>query len=415
MSDPTLQQTSDPGPANSVYRAGAASGAGLIDPANRDEPANAGEEEEEIEIWTGSIKDGALQLGKYAVACKNGTASESELKNRRKTVLSFLSHLEMYLYSPEAPAWFIAAPIPIGIKARVNDLLDTYNEANWGIGEEEGSGGPDNANGGDGGAGSGNSPQGGGPADTTPTDTTIARRGASATTAAGASRGVSSARPPPANHPIWGVNGIMHGFVRVKPPQRDWSIRFNPAFQHLKRSAKVFGHNGLTPGDWWPSRMVAVFHGAHSQNVRGISGTAAQGAWSIVCSGRSVYSDLDRDDGHTLYYSADGSDKNTLRDRVAFESESTKALLKSIETKRPVRVLRSAGKENRHCPSVGVRYDGLYIVVKKHDRMNDKRGMYYSFELRRVANQPGLPLEQIERQVPSRTQIQQESRIKDWY
>ncbi|KAK4166978.1 E3 ubiquitin-protein ligase UHRF1 [Cladorrhinum sp. PSN259] len=386
--------------------------------ADQDEATKAAGPGEELLLWTGSIGEGVMQLTRLAVAYKNGSATAVELMNRRNAVASFLSYLEVEvtpspdwraslgrafnLYSPEGPENFRQAPIPEDIRGRVNDIHQTFVEANWGQGEgaDEVASSSEDTNPGEA---------------SSPTGSLIRRGSSTAANGDAQGQGVSIIRAPPANHPIWGHKGIMHGFVRVKPPRRGWSIRFNPALLHLKKPAKVFGHNGLTPGDWWPSRMVAVFHGAHGHNVQGISGTAGQGAWSIVCSGRSHYHKLDRDEGWRLFYSADGADKNTNKTAVVVQSESTKALLKSLETKVPVRVLRSAGKENRHCPSVGVRYDGLYVVVAKHDRRNDLGGMYYSFELHRVENQPGSPLEEIERRVPSGRQVYEESKIKEWY
>ena len=42
---------------------------------------------------------------------------------------------------------------------------------------------------------------------------------------------------------------------------------------------------------------------------------------------------------------------------------NTRLLITSHENKRPVRVLRSAKGDRRWSPSVGVRYDGLYLVT----------------------------------------------------
>ncbi|KAK4222816.1 PUA-like domain-containing protein [Podospora fimiseda] len=367
-----------------------------------------------IEIWNGSYEDGAKQLSMFALLCtKPDPQADRELfERRRKSVIAFLSHLEftdiavptalqnrlaraLKLYSPNPPlVKFLKAPIPEDIRTRVNDILEVFNERDWGNGN-----GLDNGNGAEG--------------STTPTTTTPAAGSRNRSENDGLS--TAFVDPPPPDHPIWGVKGIMYGFIRVKPPKNSYSIRFNPALQHIRRNAKVFGHNGLTPGDWLPSRMAATFHGAHDHNVKGICGTPSQGAWSIVVSGSSVYSNLDRDEGDKLFYSADGSDKNTDRQRVIFESDSTRALAKSLETQEFVRVLRSAGtkRENHHCPSVGVRYDGLYRVVNKHERCNDNLGKYWSFELHRVEEQRSL--EDIKKHVPTKEQIADEKKIKEWY
>lgn len=49
-------------------------------------------------------------------------------------------------------------------------------------------------------------------------------------------------------------------------------------------SAKVLGHNGLAPGDWFPFQLCAMRDGAHGESQAGISGSVIDGAWSIVVS-----------------------------------------------------------------------------------------------------------------------------------
>lgn len=76
------------------------------------------------------------------------------------------------------------------------------------------------------------------------------------------------ARPPPPEHPIWGTNGIMHGFIIQSSPHRKFNYVLDPRCESEKRPFKEFGHNGLTPGDWWPYQKVALFHGAHGHRWR---------------------------------------------------------------------------------------------------------------------------------------------------
>lgn len=63
----------------------------------------------------------------------------------------------------------------------------------------------------------------------------------------------------------------------------------NPRYE--KRQAKVPGHNGLTPGDWYPLQRCALAKGAHGQSMAGISGSADYGAYSIVVAG--TYKEVD--------------------------------------------------------------------------------------------------------------------------
>jgi hypothetical protein len=75
--------------------------------------------------------------------------------------------------------------------------------------------------------------------------------------------GVLSASDFPAdNHPIYGLNGIMHHILRVSgSSQRSYQI--NPNFR--SRDAKVFGHNGLAIGDCWPNQIALLRDGGHGQ------------------------------------------------------------------------------------------------------------------------------------------------------
>lgn len=107
-------------------------------------------------------------------------------------------------------------------------------------------------------------------------------------TATTSSAGNASARPvtvrlPPENDPIWGVVGIMHGiapkFGKVKV------FVLDRRYLNEKRSATVFGHNGLEPGDWFPNQIAALFHGGHGARMAGIHGKVGVGAYSVVVSG----------------------------------------------------------------------------------------------------------------------------------
>lgn len=98
---------------------------------------------------------------------------------------------------------------------------------------------------------------------------------------------------PPANHPIWGVNGIMHG-VAPKVTSGGSKIRayqLDRRYAHEKRSATVFGDNGLQVGAWFANQLVALFHGGHGSRGGGISGSVTHGAYSIVVAGAYKHAD----------------------------------------------------------------------------------------------------------------------------
>ena len=74
----------------------------------------------------------------------------------------------------------------------------------------------------------------------------------------------------------------MHGVVlKISSRRRDYILDS----RYPKRDAKVFGHNGLDVGQWWPMQIVALFNGAHGSKIGGISGNSQTGAYSIVTSG----------------------------------------------------------------------------------------------------------------------------------
>lgn len=198
-------------------------------------------------------------------------------------------------------------------------------------------------------------------------------------------------RAPPPNHQIFGKNGIMHGVVlKINPSRRDYILDS----RYQKRDAKVYGDNGLEPGDWWPLQIVALFHGAHGSKIGGISGNSETGAYSVVTSG-GQYEDLDQDHGNVLYYSGSGSHDNTDPKKPSPSTNATLALQASLRTGRPVRVLRAAGtgvskSQKSWRPIVGIRYDGRYRVVATQLRTNLKGGLYEQFKLERMGDQPAL-------------------------
>ncbi|OTA62595.1 hypothetical protein K449DRAFT_433488 [Hypoxylon sp. EC38] len=198
---------------------------------------------------------------------------------------------------------------------------------------------------------------------------------------------IQSELPPP-EHPIFGEDGIMNGIIIFRSPAGRKTYRLNP---HVpKRSAKVFGHNGIPVGAWFANQLVALHRGAHGMRIGGIAGTTDVGAYSIVVS--DIYEDLDDDRGETLYYSGSNSHNNDDPTRPAPSSTGTKALKASLQTGNPVRVLRSGGphSRNRWLPECGLRYDGLYRVVALREGKNTKGGLYEQFMLQREPGQTSL-------------------------
>ncbi|KAJ0362978.1 hypothetical protein COL154_005885 [Colletotrichum chrysophilum] len=174
---------------------------------------------------------------------------------------------------------------------------------------------------------------------------------------------------PPANHPIWGVDGIMHGLTII-----GINIRFNPDYKHSRRQCKEYGHNGLKAG---------------------IHGNITSGAYSIVISPTSDSTDIDN--GDVVWYSGSGSEKHQDVEKVPDRTMGTKALVASLATGNMVRVIRAAagkGKQMlfKYAPKVGFRYDGLYQVKLVTTSVNKHGGRIEQFELVRCEDQdqPGL-------------------------
>lgn len=218
-------------------------------------------------------------------------------------------------------------------------------------------------------------------------------------------------REPPVDHPIWGLHGIMHGAVMFNTGKKV-EYGFDNRYMHEKRDAKVYGHNGLSPGDWFPLNIIARFQGAHAGMQAGISGDRDRGAYSIVVSGQY---EEDKDEGEVLYYSGESAEKNENPHEI-IRRAANDSLLESLRNGRPVRVLRSAtkGERQRHyAPSCGIRYDGLYNVVGVEIRRNAKGGLFQRFRLHRCDGQESLA--DILARSPSADQVEDYRRLRDGY
>lgn len=226
---------------------------------------------------------------------------------------------------------------------------------------------------------------------------------------------------PPASHPIWGRQGIMHGLARRTTKKGRVVVFLDPRYQNMKRKAKVFGHNGHVPGAWWPYQKAALFHGAHGAPQAGITGDPGQGTFSIVVSATSVYRDLNQDMGTELWYSAGKSTENASPVRAGDTSNPTRSLEIAREKGTPVRVLRHAGittdpHRSPIYPTVGIRYDGLYKVVELGTGTNNNNGVFKRFRLVRLpdSENEGVSWEDVQK-YPTREQLRQFDQIKDGY
>ncbi|EMD42027.1 hypothetical protein CERSUDRAFT_147530 [Gelatoporia subvermispora B] len=163
---------------------------------------------------------------------------------------------------------------------------------------------------------------------------------------------------------------------------------------------KVFGAiPGIAVGTWWQTREECSLDAIHAPWVAGIAG-GPNGAYSIALSG-GYEDDVDYGNAFT-YTGAGGRDlKGTkaapknLRTAPqscdqSFENSLNKALKKSSETKKPVRVIRGYKLNSPYAPSEGYRYDGLYTVEKAWMEKGLKGFMICKFAFKRVDGQAPL-------------------------
>ncbi|KAL7267701.1 hypothetical protein RUND412_009699 [Rhizina undulata] len=187
---------------------------------------------------------------------------------------------------------------------------------------------------------------------------------------------------------------LLRGIIVERGKKISRVFKLDPKYP--KKPADRFGANGLNIGDWWPYQICALRDGAHGSRMGGIHGRIADGAFSIVVSG--AYDDNDRDRGDVIYYSGSrGGEEDKLRHETSSDpnpgailSRSTKSLIVSYSTQKPVRVLRSFQCNSRWSPSAGIRYDGLYKVLSYSQEQNRSGERYYQFELRREPGQPPI-------------------------
>ncbi|KAH9495482.1 E3 ubiquitin-protein ligase uhrf1 [Bulinus truncatus] len=130
-------------------------------------------------------------------------------------------------------------------------------------------------------------------------------------------------------------------------------------------------------GTVWRTRLECSHDGVHRPPVAGIH-AGDQGAFSIALSGG--YED-DVDLGETFTYS--GEDQSLTRGNLA--------LLRNVETRNPVRVIRGYKLNSPFAPEEGYRYDGLYTVEKSWFASGVSGHSVWKFQLKRIDGQAPPP------------------------
>ncbi|KAG6902144.1 hypothetical protein C0995_003901 [Termitomyces sp. Mi166 len=144
--------------------------------------------------------------------------------------------------------------------------------------------------------------------------------------------------------------------------------------------------------------------GIHTKTYAGISGSIALGAFSIVVSGG--YAD-DDDQGDFLYaimpflsalvlivvetgFTPALGHSIQVADQ-SFTHNDNRALQRSAETKRPVRVVRGSGASSEYAPEYGYRFVGMYVVEDAYLAKGVHGYAVCRYSLRRVSGQPPIP------------------------
>ncbi|TFK68926.1 hypothetical protein BDN72DRAFT_878756 [Pluteus cervinus] len=155
-----------------------------------------------------------------------------------------------------------------------------------------------------------------------------------------------------------------------------------------------YGHiKGFPPGSLFEKRKELQKNAVHNQSVAGISGSPQTGTCSIVISGG--YED-DLDAGDVLEYTGTGGQDDSYSNPgpqtsdQSWEHPHNGSLLRSFETKRPVRVIRGTNSKSPYAPLSGYRYDGLYIVTKAYMAKGKSGYKVCKVKLERMSGQPPL-------------------------
>lgn len=175
---------------------------------------------------------------------------------------------------------------------------------------------------------------------------------------------------------------------RGKKMSSNWGFGMSTASSgtSTKDSPKFGPIKGVPVGAWWRYRVQAAQTGVHRPLVASVHGSQNRGAYSLLFSA-ALPEDVDL--GEELYYTAASESRNRKRKSISGQQKLThqnKALALNCAAPlssglsganaganwrdgRPVRLCRSGNGRNAHqrspyLPKVGVRYDGLYQVVK---------------------------------------------------
>ncbi|KAK4699769.1 hypothetical protein P7C70_g6486, partial [Phenoliferia sp. Uapishka_3] len=181
--------------------------------------------------------------------------------------------------------------------------------------------------------------------------------------------------------------------------------RRSPTLNKKERpNPKIFGSQKLTPvGKTWDFRIACSQDGIHAPVVAGISGNEHVGVWSVALSGG--YED-DIDLGYAFTYTGSGgrdlkgtkaAPKNLRTAPQSSDQTFTAvnaALKKSVDTQKPIRVVRGFKGKSCFAPETGYRYDGLYLCTKAWMDVGESGFKVCRFSFIRMPGQPAIPVQE---------------------
>ena len=163
---------------------------------------------------------------------------------------------------------------------------------------------------------------------------------------------------------------------------------------------RVFGEiPGYPPGSMFRNREELATAGVHRPTQAGISGSASEGADSIVLAGG--YED-DLDEGDWVVYTGHGGNDPDSKKQIADQQliRGNLALTVSALEGLPVRVIRGARHRSKYSPNEGFRYDGLFYVDRYWHDIGRSGFVIYRYCLRAAG--ASAPLYSINEQLDMR-------------
>ncbi|KAJ7073924.1 PUA-like domain-containing protein [Mycena amicta] len=155
---------------------------------------------------------------------------------------------------------------------------------------------------------------------------------------------------------------------------------------------------GVQVGDCFEDRESLATAGLHAPPQAGIWYQTRFGAYSIVLNGG--YED-DVDEGDRIVYTGHGKGgkgAETVGSKAPQQGHQewklgNLALKRSMDERRPVRVIRGSECKSNFAPKSGFRYDGLYRVTRARRELGKEGYWVCRFTMIRLPNQSPIPVQ----------------------